>query len=165
MQVGVSIKPGTPVESILDFAADVDIILVMTVEPGFGGQKFMEDMMPKVEKLRKLFPDKDIEVDGGLGPTTIDKTSKAGANMIVAGSSIFKAQDRGSVIAQLKECAELAVGFCGVVGDEDLNVGQPFVVFLCVIIELSDPNEETEKRVFPGTCYEWVHSFARLAIL
>ena len=106
MLVGVSIKPGTPVESISDFAADVDIILVMTVEPGFGGQKFMEDMMPKVEKLRKLFPEKDIEVDGGLGPTTIDKASKAGANMIVAGSSIFKAEDRGSVIAQLKKSVQ-----------------------------------------------------------
>ena len=109
MLVGVSIKPGTPIESILDFAADVDIILVMTVEPGFGGQKFMEDMMPKVQKLRQLFPDKDIEVDGGLSPTTIEHASKAGANMIVAGSSVFKAADRASVISKLKQSVQSAL--------------------------------------------------------
>jgi ribulose-phosphate 3-epimerase len=106
MLVGVSIKPGTPIESILDFAADVDIILVMTVEPGFGGQKFMEDMMPKVRKLRQLFPEKDIEVDGGLNPTTVEHASKAGANMIVAGSSVFKAADRASVISKLKQSVQ-----------------------------------------------------------
>jgi len=62
----------------------------MTVEPGFGGQRFMEDMMPKVQALRNAFPDLDIEVDGGLSLDTIDAAAKAGANVIVAGSSIFK---------------------------------------------------------------------------
>lgn len=64
MQVGVAIKPGTPVEAVLPFVDLVDMVLVMTVEPGFGGQKFMADMMPKVRLLREKYPTKDIEVSG-----------------------------------------------------------------------------------------------------
>lgn len=75
-QVGIGIKPGTPVEEVLPYAEQVDMVLVMTVEPGFGGQKFMEDMMPKVETLRKKYPGLDIEVDGGLGPATINSAAK-----------------------------------------------------------------------------------------
>jgi len=106
MKVGVSIKPGTPIESILDFAGDCDILLVMTVEPGFGGQSFMPEMMSKVQKLRELFPTKDIEVDGGLKATTIDEAATAGANMIVAGSAVFKAADRSKAIAELRRSVE-----------------------------------------------------------
>mmetsp|Transcript_29334 Transcript_29334/g.47094 ORF Transcript_29334/g.47094 Transcript_29334/m.47094 type:complete len:194 (+) Transcript_29334:3-584(+) len=103
MRVGVAIKPKTPIEAIESYAHLCDILLVMTVEPGFGGQSFMEDMMPKVRALREKFPDKDVEVDGGLGPGgTVDAAAKAGANMIVAGSSVFKADKPGDAIAALR---------------------------------------------------------------
>jgi len=90
MKVGIALKPGTPVSAVAPFVALVDMVLVMTVEPGFGGQSFMPNMMPKVLELRTTFPELDIEVDGGLGPSTIDYAAKAGANMIVAGSAVFK---------------------------------------------------------------------------
>jgi ribulose-phosphate 3-epimerase len=78
----------------------------MTVEPGFGGQKFMPDMMPKVEALRKRYPELDIEVDGGLSEKTIDVAAEAGANVIVAGSAVFGAQDPGAVIKALREAVQ-----------------------------------------------------------
>lgn len=106
MKVGVALKPGTPVEQVLPIVDQVDMVLVMTVEPGFGGQSFMEDMMPKVAALRKAFPELDIEVDGGLGPSTIDAAAKAGANMIVAGSSVFKASNPAVVIMGMRNSVE-----------------------------------------------------------
>eukprot|EP00667_Euglena_gracilis_P022591 EG_transcript_25205 len=89
MKVGLALKPGTPVSACLDLVDLVDMVLVMTVEPGFGGQKFMPEMMPKVQALRAQFPALDIEVDGGLGPGTVDMAARAGANMIVAGTAVF----------------------------------------------------------------------------
>ncbi|KAJ1556152.1 hypothetical protein HK405_006173 [Cladochytrium tenue] len=103
MRVGIALKPKTPVEAVLDYADKVDMILVMTVEPGFGGQKFMKDCMPKVAALRERFPSLDIEVDGGLGPDTIDAASSAGANVIVAGSSVFGSKDPAGTIAVLRD--------------------------------------------------------------
>ena len=103
MQVGVALKPKTSVDAVLEFANECDILLVMTVEPGFGGQKFMVPMMEKVKRLRELYPEKDIQVDGGLGPSPTDAAAAAGANMIVAGSSIFKSNDRAVVIKQLRD--------------------------------------------------------------
>jgi ribulose-phosphate 3-epimerase len=82
------------------------MVLIMTVEPGFGGQKFMASELPKVAALRKRYPDLDIEVDGGLGPATIDQAADAGANVIVAGSAVFGAKDPVGVIRQLKEAVE-----------------------------------------------------------
>uniref|UniRef100_A0A7S2XXF9 ribulose-phosphate 3-epimerase n=1 Tax=Fibrocapsa japonica TaxID=94617 RepID=A0A7S2XXF9_9STRA len=105
MKVGLALKPGTPVESVLPFVPDLDLVLVMTVEPGFGGQSFMVDMMPKVAELRKRFPDLDIQVDGGLGPSTIDEAAAAGANMIVAGSAVYKS-DPAHVISVLKRSVQ-----------------------------------------------------------
>jgi ribulose-phosphate 3-epimerase len=90
MQVGVAIKPGTGVEALSNVIALVDMVLVMTVEPGFGGQSFMPGMMPKVLSLRTSHPELDIQVDGGLSPSTIEAAAAAGANIIVAGSSVFK---------------------------------------------------------------------------
>lgn len=102
MQVGITIKPGTPVDALFPFVELVDMVLIMTVEPGFGGQSFMPDMMGKVHALRERHPNLDIQVDGGLSPKTIDTAAKAGANVIVAGSAVFKAEDMASVIGALR---------------------------------------------------------------
>ncbi len=82
------------------------MVLVMTVEPGFGGQSFMADMMPKVTALRTRYPDLPIEVDGGLSEKTIDQAAGAGANVIVAGSAFFGAKDPAEVIRRLREAIE-----------------------------------------------------------
>lgn len=78
----------------------------MTVEPGFGGQKFMPDMMPKVQAVRERYPDLHIEVDGGLSEKTVDTAAEAGANVIVAGSAVFGAQDPADVIKKMREAVE-----------------------------------------------------------
>uniref|UniRef100_A0A8D8C500 Ribulose-phosphate 3-epimerase n=1 Tax=Culex pipiens TaxID=7175 RepID=A0A8D8C500_CULPI len=109
MKVGLALKPGTPVEAVKEFIAIADMVLIMTVEPGFGGQKFMADMMPKVQWLRENYPNLDIEVDGGVGLATIDACAKAGANMIVAGTAIIRADDQAAVIRQLKHSVEGAI--------------------------------------------------------
>jgi ribulose-phosphate 3-epimerase len=82
------------------------MVLVMTVHPGFGGQKFMASELPKVAALRERFPDLNIEVDGGLGLGTIDQAADAGANVIVAGSAVFGAADPGDVIAKLRDAVQ-----------------------------------------------------------
>lgn len=109
MRPGVSLKPGTPIEEVYPLVEGenpVEMVLVMTVEPGFGGQKFMPETMDKVRTLRKKYPSLDIEVDGGLGPSTIDMAASAGANCIVAGSSVFGAPDSAQVISLLRKSVE-----------------------------------------------------------
>lgn len=109
MKPGVALKPGTPVEDVyplLDGENPVEMVLVMTVEPGFGGQKFMPEMMDKVHALRKKYPSLDIEVDGGLGPSTIDAAASAGANCIVAGSSVFGASEPAQVISLMRKSVD-----------------------------------------------------------
>lgn len=109
MKVGLGIKPNTTVEYLAPWANQIDMALVMTVEPGFGGQKFMDDMMAKVQWLRSQFPSLDIEVDGGVGPENIHRCAEAGANMIVSGSAIMKSEDPRSVINLLRNaCCEAA---------------------------------------------------------
>lgn len=76
MKVGLAIKPKTPVDVIAEYIESADLVLIMTVEPGFGGQKFMQDMMSKVKWLRDNYPTLNIEVDGGVGPNTIDDCAK-----------------------------------------------------------------------------------------
>tara|TARA_A100001035_G_scaffold265904_1_gene248474 strand:- start:257 stop:955 length:699 start_codon:yes stop_codon:yes gene_type:complete len=109
MKVGLAIKPGTPVDSVYPYLSLLDLVLVMTVEPGFGGQKFQPAMMDKVKTLRKKCGNSvNIQVDGGLSMDTIDTAAEAGANMIVAGSSVFKARDPAVMINSLKERVEVA---------------------------------------------------------
>ena len=105
-KAGVVLKPATPAEAALPYLEEVDILLVMTVEPGFGGQKFMADMMPKVTTLRKWIdarnPACELDVDGGVDPETAKVCVAAGANVLVAGSSVYKAENIPERIAQLR---------------------------------------------------------------
>jgi len=105
MKVGVGLKPGTPASeavSLLDSGL-VDMLLVMTVEPGFGGQSFMAGMMSKVREMRARFPGINIQVDGGVGPATIGECAKAGANMIVSGTAVVKSANPGEVMKSMRE--------------------------------------------------------------
>ena len=86
------------------------MVLIMTVFPGFGGQKFMASELPKVQELRRRYPDLNIEVDGGLGPATIGQAADAGANVIVAGSAVFGAADPAQVISVLRSTVNDARG-------------------------------------------------------
>ncbi|KIV98015.1 ribulose-phosphate 3-epimerase, variant [Exophiala mesophila] len=112
MQAGIAIKPDTSVDVLWDILENdnkdelPDMVLVMTVYPGFGGQKFMASELPKVTALRQKYPDLNIEVDGGLGEGTIDQAADAGANVIVAGSAVFGAKDPAQVISILREAVE-----------------------------------------------------------
>ena len=105
-KAAISIKPATPAEAIFHLIPKCDMVLVMTVEPGYGGQKFMPDMLEKVSKIRaeaeRLGQDLDIQVDGGINPETAKLAVKAGANVLVAGSSVFNAQDRRAAIDALR---------------------------------------------------------------
>ena len=105
-RAGIVLKPRTGAEAALPFLNECDIILVMTVEPGFGGQKFMADMMPKVAQLRAWIneqnPACELEVDGGVDPQTCRTCIDAGANVLVAGSAVYKAADIEARIRELR---------------------------------------------------------------
>ena len=108
-RAGIALKPGTPVEPYLDLLAEFDQVLVMTVEPGFGGQSFLESTMPKLARLRStasaLGLDVWLQVDGGITETTIGIAADAGADTFVAGSSVFGFDDAAERIALLREAA------------------------------------------------------------
>uniref|UniRef100_A0A0M3HW43 ribulose-phosphate 3-epimerase n=1 Tax=Ascaris lumbricoides TaxID=6252 RepID=A0A0M3HW43_ASCLU len=99
LKVGLAIKPKTPVQTVLQFANDIDNALVMTVEPGFGGQKFMSDMMPKVRQIRDRHPHLNIQVDGGVNIDNVEVCAEAGANLIVSGTGVIKVPDQKKVIS------------------------------------------------------------------
>lgn len=105
-KAGVVVKPKTPASAVLPFIDLCDIILVMTVEPGFGGQKFMADMMPKVETIRgyinAMNPACELEVDGGVDTATAPLCVHSGANVLVAGSAVYKAADISAKIKELR---------------------------------------------------------------
>ena len=103
---GIVVKPKTPAEDIAEFLPMVDLVLVMTVEPGFGGQKFMADMMPKVKRLREMLdevnPSCHLEVDGGVDLVTGVTCKENGANVLVAGSAFFGAADRAAFAKEIE---------------------------------------------------------------
>ena len=111
IKAGVALNPATPIETIKHVLEDVDMVLVMTVNPGFGGQSFIEGMIEKIEELKKLIDEKklkvDIQVDGGIKPDNIDKVVKAGANIIVAGSAIFNSDNICETVKIMRENARL----------------------------------------------------------
>ena len=106
VRVGVSIKPATPVNDISHMLEDVDMVLVMTVQPGFGGQKYMEECTEKIEELKEIIDaeglDVDIEVDGGINDETMETVLKAGANLLVAGSYVFN----GDLVSNVRHAKE-----------------------------------------------------------
>ncbi|MBQ7799363.1 MAG: ribulose-phosphate 3-epimerase [Oscillospiraceae bacterium] len=106
LKVGISLKPKTPAEALAPYLKDIDLVLVMTVEPGFGGQKFMADMVPKIAELKKMIDkcgkDVLIEVDGGIDKNTAPLVKEAGATVLVAGSSVFRSDDYKEAIDSLK---------------------------------------------------------------
>lgn len=106
-KVGMSVKPKTPAEVLLPYLPQLDLVLVMTVEPGFGGQRFMHDMLPKIERLRRFINEKnpgcELEVDGGVDPVTAPLCKQAGANVLVAGSAVFKHADRAEAIRAIRQ--------------------------------------------------------------
>ena len=106
-KAGIVLKPKTPAEAAIPYLEKCDMVLLMTVEPGFGGQKFMADMMPKVQKLRQMLdevnPDCLLEVDGGVDAQTCGVCKESGANVLVAGSAYFKAPDRAAFVKLLQE--------------------------------------------------------------
>ena len=102
IRAGISVKPGTPVSAIEPYIAAADMVLVMTVEPGYGGQGFMHSTLDKIRQIRALDPDKYIEVDGGINPETSKLVREAGANVLVAGTFLFRAQDMAAAVKELR---------------------------------------------------------------
>jgi ribulose-phosphate 3-epimerase len=109
---GIAVKPGTRLSDITDALPFIDMILVMTVEPGFGGQAFMADMLPKVREARRIADAADVDiwvqVDGGIGPDTIEQCSAAGADVFVAGSAVYRAPEPAVMVEELRALAENA---------------------------------------------------------
>lgn len=104
---GAVINPDTPVSAIKNIIEECDMVLLMSVFPGFGGQKFISDVLPKIEETAKLIESTgkyiDLEIDGGITLENVSLVKKAGANVIVAGSTVFKEQDRAKIIRELRE--------------------------------------------------------------
>ena len=110
VQVGVSLNPGTPAEAIGDIIEDVDMVLVMTVWPGFGGQEFMPECLEKIETISARLNERQaLEVDGGITPETARAVAAAGADTLVAGSAVFRADDPPAAIAEMRRAANEAV--------------------------------------------------------
>jgi ribulose-phosphate 3-epimerase len=108
-RASVVLNPATPASAVEPVLGDVDQVLVMTVNPGFGGQKFIQSMLEKIATLRRWIDERGLdvtlEVDGGIGPETIGAAARAGADVFVAGTAVFGARDRGAAIAELRRAA------------------------------------------------------------
>jgi ribulose-phosphate 3-epimerase len=111
-RAGMGLKPATPIEPYEDLLPELDMLLVMTVEPGFGGQAFLDLMLPKVRRTRQLIDkhglDLWLQVDGGVSAETIERCAEAGADVFVAGSAVFKADDPARMVDALRAAAEAA---------------------------------------------------------
>ena len=109
-KAAISVKPNTPIDTIFPYLDELDMVLIMTVEPGFGGQKLIPSTLPKIKALREYIISKglnvDIEVDGGISPDNIGLVTSQGANVIVAGSAIFKTPDYKITIQKMRDEAE-----------------------------------------------------------
>lgn len=107
-RAALAVKPKTDIDAVVPFLDKLSMVLVMTVEPGFGGQSFMEEVMPKIEKIREINKDIDIEVDGGINEETVKIAARAGANVFVAGSAVFRCECPNDMIEKLRKGAENA---------------------------------------------------------
>jgi ribulose-phosphate 3-epimerase len=109
-RAGIALKPGTPLDAVHEALPSIDMILVMTVEPGFGGQSFMTDMLSKVRQARQLADASDadiwVQVDGGVDARTIELCADAGATVFVAGSAVYRAEDPAEAVLRLRALAE-----------------------------------------------------------
>ena len=113
-RAGMALKPATPVEPYGDLLAEIDMLLVMTVEPGFGGQSFLDVCLPKIRRARSLIAgsgaDVWLQVDGGVSADTIERCAEAGADVFVAGSAVYRADDAAAEVERLRSLARAAVG-------------------------------------------------------
>jgi ribulose-phosphate 3-epimerase len=111
-RAAMALKPATPIDPYADLLGELDMLLVMTVEPGFGGQKFLDIMLPKIRRTRELIDkhglDLWLQVDGGVSLETVERCADAGADMFVAGSAVFAADDPDDMVARLRAAAEKA---------------------------------------------------------
>lgn len=111
VKAGVALNPATPIETIKHVLQDVDMVLIMTVNPGFGGQSFIESMIEKIKELKQIIDEKnlnvDIQVDGGIKPSNINQVVEAGANVIVAGSAIFNSENIEETVKLMRKNASL----------------------------------------------------------
>lgn len=113
-RAGVALRPATPVEPFLDLLPEIDMLLVMTVEPGFGGQEFLDATLPKIRRAREAVTESGldvwIQVDGGIAEDTVERAADAGANVFVAGSAVYGAEDAAAQVSLLRELAERSHG-------------------------------------------------------
>jgi ribulose-phosphate 3-epimerase len=111
-RAGMALKPATPVEPYVDLLPELDMLLIMTVEPGFGGQRFLDVVLPKIRRAKAAIGDLDVwlQVDGGVTETTIEQCAEAGADVFVAGSSVYGAADPAEAISRLRAAAQRSAG-------------------------------------------------------
>lgn len=102
LEAGLALNPDTPIEAVYDFAFDLDMLLIMTVEPGHGGQELLEEALSKVTRTRQEFPDLKIGVDGGVNKENAPKLIKAGADVLVSGSTVFNSDNKEKIIKELQ---------------------------------------------------------------
>lgn len=111
-KASMALKPATPIEPYMDMLTELDMVLLMTVEPGFGGQSFLDVVLPKIQRARKAIEDAGVpialQVDGGVAPDTIERAAEAGADVFVAGSAVYSAEDPAKAISELRNLARNA---------------------------------------------------------
>lgn len=110
-RAAIALKPSTEIDQYEEFLGDVDMFLIMTVEPGFGGQSFIEAMLPKIERTRQIIGDRPIwlQVDGGISLETIERAATAGADTFVAGSAVFNSSDPAAMVENLRKAASESI--------------------------------------------------------